>query len=200
MSTTGSSDGEGTRGRILRAAWSTIEEGGAETTLSDVASRAGVSRQAVYLHFGDRAGLLLALVEYMDERLGVGELAAHVFAADSGEAMLERAVDLTATLSPRIDSVARVLESAQADDDAMARAWRDRMSNRRSAFHMIASRIDEDGRLAAAWSVDSAADLIAVVTSPATWRELVGPLGWTADEYRDRITRTLRSALLEARR
>jgi AcrR family transcriptional regulator len=43
-----------------------------------------VSRQTVYLHFGDRAGLLLALVHYMPETLGFQELLARVFDAPTG--------------------------------------------------------------------------------------------------------------------
>jgi hypothetical protein len=65
------------------------------------------------LHFGDRAGLLTALVEFMDESLGVEQMAAPVFAAQTGEEMLERTVDLYAALSPQIDRVAQILEAAQ---------------------------------------------------------------------------------------
>ena len=38
-----------------------------ELRLADVADRADVSRQAVYLHFGDRAGLVLGLLGWVDE-------------------------------------------------------------------------------------------------------------------------------------
>ena len=38
-----------------------------EVTLGRVAAEAGVSRQAVYLHFGSQTRLLLALVTWIDE-------------------------------------------------------------------------------------------------------------------------------------
>ncbi|MFN2487225.1 MAG: TetR/AcrR family transcriptional regulator, partial [Acidimicrobiia bacterium] len=68
-----------TRRRILQATWKLIEELGPSIRLIDAADRAGVSRQAVYLHFGDRAGLLLALVQHIPETLGFQELLARVF-------------------------------------------------------------------------------------------------------------------------
>jgi AcrR family transcriptional regulator len=39
--------------------------------MSAVARAAGVSRQALYLHFADRAALLLAVVDHIDEREGL---------------------------------------------------------------------------------------------------------------------------------
>src|SRR5688572_23279920 len=45
-----------TRSALLSAARDLLEEGGAEAlTMSSVAERAGVTRRAVYLHFGVRA-------------------------------------------------------------------------------------------------------------------------------------------------
>ena len=187
---------QSTRERILRAAWAVIEERGAETRLSDVAERARVSRQAVYLHFGDRPRLLLALVDFMDSELGVERMAMDVFAAPTGTEMLRRAVALNATLMPSVDRVAGVLEAAQPTDDAMAAAWRSRMENRRAAHRAIVQRIADEGTLADDWTVDEAADLVSVTMLPSAWRELTHHLGWTADEYRDRTTRFLSRALI----
>ena len=57
-----------TRERILTATRRLLEGGRVNVGLEDVAKRAGVSRQAVYLIFGSRAQLLLALVDAMDRR------------------------------------------------------------------------------------------------------------------------------------
>ena len=47
------------RAQILETTWRLIEtEGAAAATLVRVARETGVSRQAVYLFFGNRAGLL----------------------------------------------------------------------------------------------------------------------------------------------
>jgi len=57
-----------TRRRICEAALRLIvKRRGAAVTLAEVARAARVSRQALYLHFADRAELLLALVRYADD-------------------------------------------------------------------------------------------------------------------------------------
>ena len=57
-----------TRSRILEAAWKLLEDGaGSEVRMSDIAKKAGISRQAVYLHFPKRADLLIAVTRYIDE-------------------------------------------------------------------------------------------------------------------------------------
>jgi AcrR family transcriptional regulator len=178
-----------TRRRILLSAWEVIEELGADIRIHDVAERAGVSRQAIYLHFGDRANLLLALVEFMPETLGFQQLLAHVFAAESGVEMLRRVVALHSTYSAKIDSVARVLEAAQYQDPALGAAWRDRMTRSRAAHHMVIQRIAAEGQLADGWTVDEAGDLFYTVTMQGPWRELTHELGWSTEQYAERMTK-----------
>jgi AcrR family transcriptional regulator len=57
-----------TRDRILGAAREITEKQGAAPTMSALARTVGISRQAPYLHFPDRAQLLLALVADIDEK------------------------------------------------------------------------------------------------------------------------------------
>lgn len=185
-----------TRSRILQAAWEVIEELGSGIRLADVAARAGVSRQAVYLHFGDRAGLILALVQYMPETLGFQKLLAYVFGAPTGAEALRRAVELQSTYGRKIDSVAQVLEAAQYRDDALRAAWRDRMERSRAAHRAIIQRIADEGELAHGWTVDAAADLFYVVTMQGPWRELTRELGWTPERYAEHVTEMLRRSFL----
>ena len=63
-----SSENSETRTRILKAAWTLLEASrGRGVKMGDIASAAGVSRQAVYLHFATRADLLIATTHYVDE-------------------------------------------------------------------------------------------------------------------------------------
>jgi AcrR family transcriptional regulator len=197
VSSTESSYGDPeTRRQILQATWELIEEGGPNIKLIDAAARAGVSRQAVYLHFGDRAGLLLALVHYMPEALGFPELLAHVFDAPTGVESLERAVELHSTYTAKIDSVAQVLETAQYHDDDLGAAWRNRMDASRAAHRAIIQRIADEGRLAEGWTVGTAADLFYTITMNGPWRELIRELGWTPEQYAESVNRLLRRSLL----
>lgn len=183
--------------RILQATWELIEEPGSTVSLSRAADRAGVSRQAVYLHFGDRSGLLVALVDFIDESLGRDELRAEVFGAETGVESLRRWIRAMSWYTAKIDRVTRVLESGQYHDQALRAAWRDRMDiRRRSHIQRIVEAIAAEGRLAKGWTVGAAADLIYVVTMPGPWRELTQELGWSPRRYAERIWKLLERGLL----
>jgi AcrR family transcriptional regulator len=187
-----------TRRRILQAAWELLEQQGAGVKLVDVADKAGVSRQAIYLHFGDRSGLLVALVDFIDVSLGAVQLRAHIHGGATGIESLQRWIQTMSWYTAKIDRVTQVLESSQYQDKALAAAWRDRMGRRQSHLRSIVERIAAEGRLAAGWSVDTAVELLYVVTMPGPWRELTRELGWTAEQYTQNLTRLVQSALLIA--
>ena len=185
-----------TRERILRATWDLLEESG-NVGLAQAAQRAQVSRQAVYLHFGDRVGLLVALVDYIDLGLGSLRLRESVFDAADGVESLRRWVETMSWYTAKIDAVCRVLECGQYHDEALAAAWRNRMGRRRDDLvGWIIKRIARDGRLAPGWSVKTAADLTYTVTMPATWRELTGQLGWSHKSYARHMTAMLLRAFV----
>ncbi|MBT3990005.1 MAG: helix-turn-helix transcriptional regulator [Rhodospirillaceae bacterium] len=57
-----------TRARILDAARKQLEAcKGGEVRMTDIVKTAGISRQAVYLHFPTRAELLIATAQHLDE-------------------------------------------------------------------------------------------------------------------------------------
>ena len=186
-----------TRRRILDATWELIEEQGSSVKLADAADRAGVSRQAVYLHFGDRSGLLVALVDYIDKSFGSVKLREHVFGAPTGVESLRRWVETMSWYNAKIDRVTQVMESGQYQDEALAAAWRNRMDRRQDLLRRrVTERIESEGRLAEGWSVDVAAALIYVVTMPGPWRELNGELEWTPEHYSQHVWRLLKRSLL----
>jgi AcrR family transcriptional regulator len=185
-----------TRRRILEATRSLVAEQGARLRLADVATQASVSRQSVYLHFGDRSGLFVALVQHMDETLDLGAALAAVHAAPDGASLLEAAMRLNTTFWREVYPVAQVLEAAQHDDEALGAAWRDRMRFRQSVFRDMVNALAQRGELAEQWGVDDAAGVLYGVAHFDTWRELVLELGWTDDRYVDSMTLVLRRALL----
>lgn len=197
MSTTSAPYGDPeTRTRILRTAWELVADHGSRLSLGEVAKHAGVSRQAVYLHFGDRNGLLLALVQHMDESLALGDLLAEVFAAPTGADLFTRAMRVNTEFWTAVRPVAQVLEAAQYDDEALGAAWRDRMQQRQEVFTMMMQRVTELGELAGHLSVEDAAALLYAVAHFDTWRELVTHLGWSDDRYVDHMSQLLARSLL----
>jgi AcrR family transcriptional regulator len=64
-------DAQQTRKSLLDAALSVFSQKGfAATRLEDVASAAGVTRGAIYHHFGDKAGLFMALIDEASQQGG----------------------------------------------------------------------------------------------------------------------------------
>ena len=66
-----SRDNPDTRSRILQAALELLEASqGKGVRMTDIAKQAGITRQALYLHFSTRAALLIATTHYLDELKG----------------------------------------------------------------------------------------------------------------------------------
>lgn len=164
--------------------------------LEDVARAAGVSRQAVYLHFGSKSGLLVALVTFVDESEGLHELAARVFEHESVVDQLDGFVDLQAEYTPRIYAIARALDQARRVDEAAAAAWNNRMEDRKTACRGIVGRLKDQGVLHPEWSVEDAVELLFVLTSIRTWEDLIVDAGWSKDRYAAALRRAARQIVL----
>ena len=185
-----------TRTRVLDAAWALLEERGSGIRIADIAAKAGVSRQAVYLHFGDRTSLFVALGDYIDVSFGRDRLRADVFGAPTGVESLRRWVQTMSWYTAKIESVSRILELAAESDEALAATWKDRMTGRRGHVRRIADRIAAEGQLADGWTAEAAADLIFTVTLPGPWRVMTSIAGWSEKRYAHEITRLLEQSLL----
>ena len=103
------------------------ERNGQGVRMSDVAGAAGVSRQAVYDHFGSRSDLMVSTVRYGDTVLGLDGRLSRYRAASSGTERLGAFVEFWGNYVPEIHGIARALLSARENDEAVAAAWDDRM-------------------------------------------------------------------------
>lgn len=185
------------RTAILEATRALVDDQGwAGVRLEAVAARAGVSRQAIYLNFGSRTGLLLALVDWMDEAAGIAPLIERVLAATSGEEQLDRLVELSAEFEPRIRAAAIALDAARHSDPACATVWADRMERRRTAYARTIDRLVREGNLADGLDPVAAVDLMLVMLSPRTHEDLRIERGWTQARYADQMVLALRRLLL----
>ena len=120
-----------TRRRIFEAAWNLIVvRGEAGFTMAHIAKRARISRQALYLHFADRAALLDALVEYVDEKRGLVEEIQRILAAPTGLEAVQRMASLQATQNPGIWAIALAFEAVRRIDKAAQRSWQNRQTKR----------------------------------------------------------------------
>ncbi|MCG8588166.1 MAG: TetR/AcrR family transcriptional regulator [Proteobacteria bacterium] len=192
-----SSGSPDTRAAILKEALRLLEERGTDRVrMADVASAAGVSRQAVYLHFGSRAGLLVELVRFVDEIHDLGSLVAKVSAAASGREALDRFVALWADYVRHIQPAAAAVQASRGRDEAVAAAWNERMGVLRSACRDLVAWLERDGDLAPDWSPADAADLLWAFASIRTWEDLVLERRWSTRRYARHLKRALRGAFL----
>jgi AcrR family transcriptional regulator len=191
-----SSPDRSTREEILEAAVELLRERGTAVTLEEIAERAEVSRQTVYLHFGSRTGLMIAMVQHIDEQGALHHLLQRVFEAPTAVQALDAIVSLHAEYYPIIYPVARLFLSRKYDDEAMRAAWDDRMESRHRLYRQVVERLHGDGLLAPEWNVEAATDLLWSMTSWELWEQLTGDREWSRDDYLRHLRTVLRRTFL----
>ncbi|HEV2595545.1 MAG TPA: TetR/AcrR family transcriptional regulator [Sphingomicrobium sp.] len=172
-----------TRARILEAALALVRNGVAGVNMVQIAKAAGVSRQALYLHFSDRADLYVAMVRHVDEQRGLAAALEALELAPTGKSALSEAVAMQARMNPHLYPVAASIDALRRQDPALQRAWDDRLENRLSGARAIANRLEREEVLRPELDVDFAADLIWSLLSLRMWEDLVIVRGWSADRY-----------------
>ncbi len=180
------------RERVLDSAWELVRRDGAEAlTMVDVARDAGVSRQMVYVHFSNRAGLFTAMARHHDERSG-----------------FLRALDETARLEPRpaleaflrawlayvpeILPVARALYAAALTGAEGGAAWHDRMDALRDGLRGRLRKVD----LAEGWELDAATDWLYASVHTSVWDHLVVERGWDPRHFTELTIRAVLDELV----
>lgn len=186
-----------TRVEILDAAWALIAEHGASISISDIAAAVGITRQSIYVHFGSRGGLLMALVIRADERADIETKFETALAVKGASARLAACLDVWFGFVPGIFPVARDLIRLRASDAEAAAAWDDRMSALRRMYGTLARSLKEDGALAPDWTPQRAADYLWVSTSVESWGLLTQERSWSATQTAATIKRSLALALLK---
>jgi AcrR family transcriptional regulator len=188
-----------TRRRICDAALRLVSrQRGVDITLADVASAAGVSRQALYLHFAHRADLFVALVQYADERRGIPAAIRRIENAPSGTAALREIAAMQARMNPTVWPLARLIDAVRRQNNAAEQSWKDRLASRLQGCRAIVARLETEGSLRPGLKADVAADLLWTMTSLRTWEDLVLLRRWTAKQYRERLTNLLLHTLVRA--
>ena len=176
---------EETRYRILEAAWALIaERGDAAVSQVEIAQATGISRQTLFLAFGDRTGLLLAMVRHKDTLSDhVQRLESAGGLAPSDPESLLASVRAWLDYLPVIYPVGILLDAAALTDPAARAAWDDRMKGallagwrrRTKAAHAAGNLKGNPERVA---------EEIWALCHPSAWRLLVAEGGWSADEFK----------------
>ena len=185
-----------TRTALLDAAWDLIARDGAGVSVAQICRAAGVSRQAGYLHFGSRGGLLMALVHRADERFRIRPLLFDAFSLPDPRDRLETSISVWLDFVVKIEPVASDLIRLRATDQDAAAAWEDRMTELRSWLTELVGSVHTDGALAPGWGVEDAASYLWATTSVQIWGLLRHDCSWTEKRTRAALTRGLTDTLL----
>lgn len=171
-----------TRHRILSATLQLLEEG-AKTRMSDIARAAGISRQALYLHFETRADLLVETTRYLDELNDSDAMLAESRAAETGIARLDAYIDAWGGYIPKVYRVAKPIMQMADTDDAAKLAWDERMGAMRDGCAAAVNALARDGRLRSEFDTDTATDILWALLSVPTWAALTQDCGWPQEDY-----------------
>ena len=188
-----------TRSRILDAAWGLVAgRGRADVTMGEVADAVGISRQALYLHFPNRASMLLAMVQDFDDR-NIDWPLLEGFRSSSPVDGLDAVVRWWLGYLPALLPIATALEAAALTGEDGSAAWSDRMGHLRDEFGLHLARVEAAGALAPGWTVATASDWVWARTHPAVWHALAEERDWEPAELVERLMRSILAEVVAVR-
>jgi AcrR family transcriptional regulator len=174
-----------TRTRILDATLALVADGpGNGLRMADIASRAGISRQALYLHFATRTDLLVATTLYVDQTKDIEARLAPSRSARSGPERLDAYIEAWGNYIPEIYGIARVLLALkEAGDEEAATAWNNRMDAMREGCAAAIDALKAEGRLSSDNTREQATAMLWTMLSVRNWEHLTIDCGWSQKAY-----------------
>ncbi len=190
-------DGSETRAALIDATRQLLETAGAGSTgLAKIAARAGYSRQAVYRHFGSRAGLLKAVLADIDERGDARASVERILAAEDARMVVHDLVAWWAEYVAGFAGIARSVNAGRATDPALEAAWEDRMDALLEVCRLVVDRCAGEGLLRDELEPSVAAEMLWGILSIPLWNQLIFDRGWSQSEYRERVSTIALGALI----
>ncbi|MCB1139540.1 MAG: TetR/AcrR family transcriptional regulator [Leptospiraceae bacterium] len=172
-----------TRRTILEAARDLLENPQSGIpSIGQVATRAGVSRQAVYLHFPSRAELLIEAIRFIDEEHGLPGRLEGIYSEKNGPSMLDRCVEVWGEYLPHIQGISAALLEMRDSDESVAEAWQETVRCLSEVCRDCIRRLASEGKLASDWDESRATSLMAGMLSIPCWDELRRG-GWSTETY-----------------
>lgn len=188
-----------TRQKILDSTLKLLEKssGGKEVRMSDIAKEAGISRQAVYLHFPTRADLLIAVTYRLDEIYDAAGRLIKPAQAKTGALRLDAYIEAWLGYLPLIYGVVKAMMDMRDDDEAANEAYDLRMQHIRNACETTILVLKDDKQLQSHLTVEVATDILWTLLSIPVWEQYRFKCGWTAQECIQRTQINAKAALLK---
>jgi AcrR family transcriptional regulator len=186
-----------TRNRILEAAAEEFSTHGyTGTTVTRLASAAGVSVQTLYLAWGSKRALLRGYMESaIAGDLGSPEDASRRFTGLAPQERLAELAALVAAIAERAATGWRLYRDAAAVDPEIAADWHELQMLRHRLFSRILGDMPARA-LANGLTTKTAVDTAWTIASPESYDLLVHHLGYTLPEFQVWMEQTLSAAIL----
>lgn len=180
-----------------------IAQGYGQTTIKQVAARAGVSVETVYATFGTKASLLRH-VWYVDFRGDEADVALYdreemqsiLAEPDLSERIRRHAVFVTASnrrIFPLLDALTGAAAS-EPDAAAMLAEWADRRLDVATRYAHAAAATGQLGV-----SEEECRDVLFATMDGTLWAQLVGQRGWSDERFSTWLATTWIGALVRAK-
>ncbi|HUR75696.1 MAG TPA: helix-turn-helix domain-containing protein [Sporichthya sp.] len=189
-----------TRVAILDAARTLFEEQGYfGAGLEAVAKKAGVSRQAIYLHFASKADLLTALHARIYETDVVPALDRHpVWTAPTALEALDAMIAVDAEVASKVWRLHEALVVARRHHEEVDASLRPREDERYQEYVRLARWMKGEGELPGRMRVTTFADILWGLLGLGTFQNLVIERGWSLERFTAWVRATVRAQLQPA--
>lgn len=180
-----------------------LNDGFTATTIASIAADAGTSADTIYKSFGGKAGLLRAMCK--DALKGEGTIPAEqrsdaMQAAEADPRRMLRGLGaFTTEVAPRIAPLLLLLSTTAEVDPSMAQLRADFDTARLTRMAHVAQGLASKFQLRLGLSVDEAAEIMWVYSSPELYSLLVLTRGWRPERYGEFVGESLVDALLGGR-
>ncbi len=183
-----------TRTQILEAARGMFEEHGYYGAgLGAVAKQAGVSRQAIYLHFPSKAELLTDLHLHIFATDVVPVIERHPITDEmTGLHALDATIAIDVEVASKVWRIHEALTTARRQHPEVEETLRPREEARYGDLLVLGRRLEREGTLPRNIRAGSFADMLWGLGGVGTYRSLVIERGWSLDQYRRWVRDTIR--------
>lgn len=172
-----------TRERVLDAVVQVLAEGVDTLSIPAVAERAGVSIGTVYRHFGDKAGLLKALIPHAGKRSGI-EIEAPPETLDEVDDVVRKVFHHFESA----DDLMRAAFASQIGRDVRIQEMPERLRAMTNTFRKIAPGASDD-------QLDHLAKLALILMASDVYLQWKDRLGLSPEEAADEVMWTIRTVI-----
>ena len=192
-----------TRARIVRAAAELFAtQGYTQTSIEQIAARAGVARPTVYTAFTGKPALLKQALDLLlagdDAPVPVKDRPwfAELLNQRDPRRLLEIEARNDRMINERVAALHEAVRNASATDDDIAELYATLKQQRRIGARIAAETLAALGPLRDDLDLDTATDILWLLKDPALYTALVGDRGWPPERYQAWLARTMQASLL----